>query len=204
MSPLAQIWIIAKLEIGRAFFSRRALWVYLLALFPAVIFIGHGIDAKYKRENWKKAVALAVPASIDSLSKGMTADQVLEKLGKPISKRKWDGRHRVESTDSDKVTIESVEMQSMFYFDGSRRIDLRFESGKLTRISKQELVSFEEDRKVYAAVFQYFYLRLASSLDAWESSSIYFAERCWISHCTSGFWHQCVATCCYLVNTVPD
>lgn len=161
MSPLAQIWIIAKLEIGRAFFSRRALWVYLLALFPAVIFIGHGIDAKYKRENWKKAVALAVPASIDSLSKGMTADQVLEKLGKPISKRKWDGRHRVESTDSDKVTIESVEMQSMFYFDGSRRIDLRFESGKLTRISKQELVSFEEDRKVYAAVFQYFYLRLA-------------------------------------------
>ena len=161
MSPLAQIWIIAKLEIGRAFFSRRALWVYLLALFPAVIFIGHGIDAKYKRENWKKAVALAVPASIDSLSTGMTADQVLEKLGKPISKRKWDGRHRVESTDNDKVTIESVEMQSMFYFDGARRIDLRFENGKLTRISKNQLVSFEEDRKVYAAVFQYFYLRLA-------------------------------------------
>ena len=46
MNELAQIRTIAKLEIGRAFFSRRALWVYLLALFPAVIFIGHGVAVR--------------------------------------------------------------------------------------------------------------------------------------------------------------
>jgi hypothetical protein len=31
---LRQVWIIARLEMRRAFFSKRAVWVYLLALFP--------------------------------------------------------------------------------------------------------------------------------------------------------------------------
>ncbi len=160
MSPLAQIWTIAKLEIGRAFFSRRALWVYLLALFPAVIFIGHGLDAKIKRDRWTGR-SIASPVAIDSLTPGMSPEQVIEKVGNPQDNRTWQGRHRVESKDNDKVIIEKTEMRSMFYFDGTRRIDLRFENGKLNRINKNQFVSFEEDRKVYAAVFQYFYLRLA-------------------------------------------
>ena len=48
-SRLRQVWIIARLEMRRAFFSKRALWVYLLALFPAVIFIGNAVDVLVKR-----------------------------------------------------------------------------------------------------------------------------------------------------------
>ena len=41
-----QAWTIAKIELRRAFFAKRSLWVYALALLPAVIFFGHGLDAK--------------------------------------------------------------------------------------------------------------------------------------------------------------
>ena len=48
MNPGQQIWTIARLELGRVFFSRRSFWVYLLAIFPSVIFLGHAIDASIK------------------------------------------------------------------------------------------------------------------------------------------------------------
>ena len=45
-----QAWTIAKIELRRAFFARRSLWVYALALLPSVIFFGHGLDAKFRIE----------------------------------------------------------------------------------------------------------------------------------------------------------
>ena len=48
----------------------------------------------------------------------------------------------------------------MMYFDGKRRADLRFEDGKLVSRNMRDLMNFEEDRKVYAGMFQFFYLRL--------------------------------------------
>ena len=48
MSVWDQIVTIARLELGRVFFSKRSFWVYLLALFPAVIFLGHAIDSSVK------------------------------------------------------------------------------------------------------------------------------------------------------------
>ena len=38
-----QAWTIARIELRRAFFARRGLWVYALALLPAIAFLGHGI-----------------------------------------------------------------------------------------------------------------------------------------------------------------
>lgn len=40
---LTQVAAIVRLEIGKTFFSRRGLWVYLLAFMPMVIFGGHSI-----------------------------------------------------------------------------------------------------------------------------------------------------------------
>ena len=42
---------IASLELRRVFFSKRSFWVYFLALFPSVIFIGHGIESKVRQQN---------------------------------------------------------------------------------------------------------------------------------------------------------
>lgn len=41
---LTQIAAIVRLELRKTFFARRGLWVYLLALFPLVIFAGHTIE----------------------------------------------------------------------------------------------------------------------------------------------------------------
>ena len=53
---LRQALLIARLELGRAFFSKRAFWVYGLALFPLLIFVGHGLDATWKRQRWAEQI----------------------------------------------------------------------------------------------------------------------------------------------------
>ena len=45
-----QAWTIARIELRRVFFARRSLWVYALALLPAVIFFGHGVETKFRSE----------------------------------------------------------------------------------------------------------------------------------------------------------
>ena len=141
-----QIWIIAKLEMRRAFFSKRALWVYLLALFPAVIFIGHGISVKMQRDEY--AGKPVVPAAVlDRIAVGTADTEVLAAAGKPLMDRSWERR--------------DVRRRTLMYFDGSRRVWFEFENGALRDTRRRELSSMEEDRKIYAGVFQYFYLRLA-------------------------------------------
>jgi hypothetical protein len=41
---LAQIRAVVRLEMKKTFFSRRGLWVYLLALAPVLLFLGRTID----------------------------------------------------------------------------------------------------------------------------------------------------------------
>lgn len=157
MSPWAQIWTIARLELGRVFFSKRSFWVYLLALFPAVIFFGHAIESQMKMKRWggdRKASAEV----LNSLQNGMTDEQVLQLAGTPISDNTRRRRvRRVEEPDEEK---QPDVRRYMMYFDGKRRVDLRFEDGKLVGRNSRELLNFEEDRKVYASMFQVFYLRL--------------------------------------------
>jgi hypothetical protein len=79
---MKQAWTIAKIEMRRAFFSRRAFWVYGLALFPTVIFLGHFAMVKFQRIRLSSA-DITPPALMDSLQEGETDDAVLKRLGKP-------------------------------------------------------------------------------------------------------------------------
>jgi hypothetical protein len=38
---LTQIAAIIRLELKKTFFARRGLWIYLLALMPVLLFVGH-------------------------------------------------------------------------------------------------------------------------------------------------------------------
>ena len=138
---------IARLEAKKAFFSKRGLWVYLLAFFPAVIFAGHALEVKYRRVQWgaQRAVSAAV---IESLPRGASVESVKEKLGDPVSENMRTRRNRPER-------------RWLTYYDGSRQHTLRFDDGQLTDKSTSGSVSLEEDSQVFAGVFQYFYLRLA-------------------------------------------
>jgi hypothetical protein len=77
-----QVWTIAKIELRRAFFARRSLWVYALALLPAVIFFAHGLHATLRSDRLARRGVID-PALMNSVREGETADDVKERLGEP-------------------------------------------------------------------------------------------------------------------------
>jgi hypothetical protein len=87
---LQQAWTIAKIDLRRAFFAKRSLWVYALALLPSVIFFGHGLEAKFRSERLARN-GLTAPALIDSVREGEAVDDVKKRLGKPA--REFSGVH---------------------------------------------------------------------------------------------------------------
>jgi hypothetical protein len=300
-SRLKQAWTVARIELRRAFFSKRAFWVYGLALFPCVIFFGHNVVIRIKRERLSTR-SLLQPALMDSIRKGESADAILQRLGKPpidsqrpifMRRGEMDGvatfkidpsfearfvrlnitfpaisgvpstsriyefevygdndsanlalkrpatgsspctpeegpekafngsinsnksdcwctheqngflqvdlgtpynlkriviKHSVakgERSDLNRayVSIQASKDNKSFpiivnapglrflgqmtmrrqisYFDGSREAQLNFEDGKLVNYTISPLLNFEEDRRIFAGVFQFFYLRLA-------------------------------------------
>jgi hypothetical protein len=56
---------------------------------------------------------------------------------------------------------ERTEYRDIIYFDGRREARLLFVDGKLERRDIHRVLDFEEDRAIFAGIFQYFYLRLA-------------------------------------------
>jgi hypothetical protein len=56
---------------------------------------------------------------------------------------------------------ERTEIRDTVYFDGRRRARFLFIDGRVERRDIHRLLDFEEDRGIFAAIFQYFYLRLA-------------------------------------------
>lgn len=56
---------------------------------------------------------------------------------------------------------ERTEYRNVTYFDGRRAAGLLFADGKLLNRNIRRILDFEEDRMVFAGIFQYFYLRLA-------------------------------------------
>jgi F5/8 type C domain len=56
---------------------------------------------------------------------------------------------------------ERTEYRQIIYFDGRRAARLEFVDGKLEGRNFNRLLDFEEDRMIFAGIFQYFYLRLA-------------------------------------------
>jgi ABC-type transport system involved in multi-copper enzyme maturation permease subunit len=158
MTPYQQIWTIARLELGRVFFSKRSFWVYILAIFPSIIFLGHALEANLKKRNWGGDRVTAAEV-LDKVQSGMTDEQVLALAGKPVSDTTR--KRRVRRGDEDPEAEKQPEVRRyVMYFDGKRRVDLRFEDGKLVSRNARELMNFEDDRRVYATMFQFFYLRL--------------------------------------------
>ena len=90
----SQTWTIAKIELRRAFFAKRSIWVYALALLPSVIFFAHGIETKFKLERLNRHGAIA-PALMDSVGEGESPDAVVKRLGKPVDEDRWSRTRRV-------------------------------------------------------------------------------------------------------------
>jgi F5/8 type C domain len=297
-----QAWTIARIELRRAFFARRGLWVYVLALLPAVVFFGHGLEAKWRIQRLSRHGAID-PGLLNSVQKGDAIADVKARLGTPVDewgevrtrrvRRRGTGgttTHPIEpavdarvvrlnisrptysdehvarifefeiygtegrqnlalgrpatseapcspdqgpekavngsvtggktdswctgteplflqvdlgairpvnrfvikhasaggeseeldtrdftiqvSTDGTNFTTvatssdagfvdERIDHRTVVYFDGRRALELAFVDGKLESTSTDNVLNFEEDRMVFAGIFQYFYLRVA-------------------------------------------
>jgi hypothetical protein len=104
-----QAWTIAKVELRRVFFAKRALWVYGLALLPSLIFFGHGVETKFRSERLARR-GLAEPALMDSIREGEAVEDVKKRLGRPAEER-WSVRSRRvrQSTGNAGTTTHVIE-----------------------------------------------------------------------------------------------
>ena len=102
-----QAWTIAKIELRRAFFAKRSFWVYGLALLPAVIFFGHGLDAKFRIERLARG-GLITPALMDSVQQGESVDEIQKRLGKPADEHSYTRSRRVRQKTGNAGTTTHV------------------------------------------------------------------------------------------------
>ena len=104
-----QAWAIMRIELGRAFFSKRAFWVYVLALFPSMIFLGYHLQVKIRTISLSYAGKIT-PAQLDGIGTGEAAESVVERLGKTTRDFEWTNARRVrEKTEETGVTTHIVE-----------------------------------------------------------------------------------------------
>lgn len=87
-----QVWTIAAIELRRALFARRGLWVYVLALLPALVFLGHAVESRLRMERLARS-GLADPLVMNSVRKGEPLEAVKARLGTPAQER-WSVRTR--------------------------------------------------------------------------------------------------------------
>ena len=104
-----QAWTIAKIELRRAFFARRGLWVYALALLPAVAFAGHALDVKLDIQRLSRG-GITDPALMNSFQKGDKLAVVRARMGKPSEEDMWMRTRRVrKKTGTGGVTTHLID-----------------------------------------------------------------------------------------------
>jgi F5/8 type C domain-containing protein len=102
-----QAWTIARTELRRAFLAKRGLWVYALALLPAIVFFGHGVDAKWRTDRLSRH-GLTDPVVMNSVQKGEAIEAVKARLGKPAEERGGTRVRRVRKRGGDNGTTTHV------------------------------------------------------------------------------------------------
>ena len=102
-----QAWTIARIELRRVFFAKRGLWVHVLALLPALVFVGHAVDVKSDRARLGRG-GLTDSALLSTAQPGETLESVKERLGKPAAERASAGTRRVRQRTGNSGTTTHV------------------------------------------------------------------------------------------------
>jgi hypothetical protein len=146
---LSQIGLVIRLELRKTFFSRRGLWVYLLALAPVLIWLMHSmIELNLQKERTALNAAHPVSnAALRSITPGMTIDEVVAKVGEPFAKVEF---HRPNAS-----------FDSYQYTDGDNVFVFTFRNSQLAGVNERDRDTIPKDSLIFAGVFQFFYLRLA-------------------------------------------
>jgi ABC-type transport system involved in multi-copper enzyme maturation permease subunit len=158
---IAQLGAIIRLELKKSFFGRRGLWIYLLAIAPAVLYLIHAIDVTHDHEH-RQALAAAHPVSsfaLRSIAPGASEQEALDKLGEPYDRNTFNtGRRRGGGGRG--APPGGGEMHLLRYTDGDNDFAFFFVDGTLRNVSEQDRCNIQKDSVIFATVFQFFYLRL--------------------------------------------
>src|SRR6516164_4265372 len=87
---LRLILAVASMELRKTFFARRGLWVYLLAFAPVLLFTANAVYAPRERTrlaSLSTAHPQSTPALMNTLHRGLSKEEVVEKIGEPYAKR---------------------------------------------------------------------------------------------------------------------
>ena len=133
-----QIWTVARIEMGRAFFSKRAFWVYALAIFPSLIFLGYHTQIKLRAMRLS-AAGQVTTAQLDGIMAGETVDTIVARLGKTTQDSAWTGSRPVrEEGENTGITTHMVEPAYI-----SRFIRLSIFRGSYANDSTARIYEFE-------------------------------------------------------------
>jgi ABC-type transport system involved in multi-copper enzyme maturation permease subunit len=148
----AQIRAVIRLEMRKTFFAKRGIWVYLLALAPAALFLADSVNVIRDRDR-RAEESSTHPVSHEKLAAiemGMSREQVEGIAGEPYTKRiRTFGRR------------ETHEIAVYRYTDGQSDYIFSFRDNELVGRGENELRTIPKDSLIFATVFQFFYLRLA-------------------------------------------
>jgi ABC-type transport system involved in multi-copper enzyme maturation permease subunit len=156
----AQIQSVIRLEMKKTLFARRGLWIYVLALLPLVLF---AINAAVVSRDRHRSGSIASEETkkltyqdLTSVKPDMTSEEVIALLGRPPLRFKWKEQKR---SDSGEVTV--VPHDQYHYSDGAHDMYVELVDDKVVSIQIGAGFSLPDATKVFAGVFQFFYLRLA-------------------------------------------
>ena len=103
-----QAWTIAKIELRRAFFAKRGLWVYALALLPGLAFAGHALDVKFSLQRLARG-GVTDPVLLNSFQKGEKLAAVRARMGKPAEEDMWMRTRRVRKKGTGGATTHVID-----------------------------------------------------------------------------------------------
>ncbi|HCO95524.1 MAG TPA: hypothetical protein DIU00_16515 [Phycisphaerales bacterium] len=149
-----QIVSVIRLEMKKTFFSKRGLWVYLLAFAPVALYMVNSVHITRQRQNLVQ-LATEHPVSrsvFNGIKTGLSRDQVVEKLGEPYWQRTL--YHDRESEKERSFVLYK-------YTDGKNDFTYHFKDGKLTQIKHRDPDTLPKSQLIFATSFQFYFLRLA-------------------------------------------
>lgn len=158
----AQIKAVIRLEMKKTFFAKRGLWIYLVAALPVLLFVAYAI-AMSSQQNRSASVARQGERRLSyqdllAVKPGMSSEEVVGILGNPPVRFHWTEDRPAE--DGKGATIH-VSHEDFHYSDGQNDLFVGLANGKVESLNIRQGNNLGQDSIMFAAVFQFFFLRLA-------------------------------------------
>jgi ABC-type transport system involved in multi-copper enzyme maturation permease subunit len=149
-----QIISVIRLEMKKTFFSKRGLWVYLLAFAPVVLYMVQSVHVTRGRRHLAQLAAEhpISQAAFNDIKTGLSRDQVVEKLGDPY----WQHTRYYHKGNGEKHSFVLHK-----YTDGKNDFTYHFEDDKLAWIHRRGPDTLSQSQLIFATSFQFYFLRLA-------------------------------------------